>query len=160
MQERAARPVLALGDWVHFDGGEHQVVALAGVSVRLRSAAGAESVMLSSHLQASPGFAVVDGEPLPELEPAGLLDGLPAEVLAPAREWERHIVEVITGLPPGAEPGAVMRPQYDPATRSLGERYQAKADELGVGYRTVEAKRARSHRPTRADALMIRLTSR
>src|SRR5258708_13639576 len=100
MQERAARPVLALGDWVHFDGGEHQVVALAGVSVRLRSAAGAESVMLSSHLQASPSFAVVDGEPLPELEPAGLLDRFPAECLAPPRAWDRPIVHDTTVLPP------------------------------------------------------------
>ena len=40
--------VLRPGDWVHFDGGEHQVVAVVGTSVRLRSAAGTESVVLSS----------------------------------------------------------------------------------------------------------------
>jgi putative transposase len=78
--------VLRPGDWVHFDGGEHQVVALAGVAVRLRSAGGAESVVLASHLMAAPGFAVVDGEPFPELEPFGLLDSLPAEVLAAAKD--------------------------------------------------------------------------
>lgn len=34
--------VLRPGDWLTFDGGEHQVVALAGTAVRLRSAAGAD----------------------------------------------------------------------------------------------------------------------
>jgi hypothetical protein len=34
--------VLRPGDWVHHDGGEHQVVGLAGTSVRLRSQGGAE----------------------------------------------------------------------------------------------------------------------
>jgi putative transposase len=99
--------------------------------------------VLLPHLLGSAGFAVVDGEPLPELEPLGLLDGLPTEVLAEAKEWERHIMEVVTGLPPGAKPGSPSRPEYDPMTSSLGQRYQAKADELGVSYRTVEARRAR-----------------
>jgi hypothetical protein len=39
--------VLRPGDWVRYDGGEHQVLPLAGTSVRLRSAAGAESVVLA-----------------------------------------------------------------------------------------------------------------
>ncbi|MGW1564660.1 hypothetical protein ACWCQ1_50885 [Streptomyces sp. NPDC002144] len=40
--------VLRPGDWLTFDGGEHQVVALTGTAVRLRSAAGAESVVLAT----------------------------------------------------------------------------------------------------------------
>jgi putative transposase len=141
-------PVLRPSDWVHFDGGEHQVVALTGVSVRLRSAGGAESVVLASHLMAAPGFAVVDGEPLPELEPFGLLDSLPAEVLAAAKDWERHIIEITTGLPPDPPPGAVARPEYDPATRTLTQREQAKVTELAeseqfVGIRTLQRFRAR-----------------
>jgi hypothetical protein len=53
------------------------------------------------------------------VEPFGLLDGLPEEVLAEARIWERHLVEVETGLPPGAEAGTVPRPGYDPATTTV-----------------------------------------
>ncbi|PZH09167.1 integrase [Streptomyces sp. NTH33] len=119
------------------------MVALAGISVRLRSAAGTESVVLASYLMAAPDFAVTGTEPLPVLEPFGLLATLPEAVREAAREWERHVVEVETGLPPGAEPGTPARPEYDPASRSLVERAQAKADELGVSLRTVQGKRSR-----------------
>ena len=59
--------VLRPGDWVHYDGSEHQVLALAGTSVRLRTVDGAESVVLAGYLTASPGFAL-DSEPAPSVE--------------------------------------------------------------------------------------------
>jgi transposase InsO family protein len=127
---------------VLFDGGEHQVVALAGTSVRLRSAGGAEQVVLGVHLMASPGFEVTGGAELPDVEPFGLLDALPEAVLAAAREWERHVAETETGLPPDALPGAVPRPGFDPAATTLAQRDAAKAAELGVGVRTVQQRRA------------------
>ncbi|MFE6662874.1 hypothetical protein ACFVFH_04815 [Streptomyces sp. NPDC057697] len=126
-----------------FDGGEHQVVALAGTAVRLRSAVGADSVVLASYLMAAPDFAVAGVEPLPETEPFGLLETLPEPARAAAVKWQRHVVEVETGLPPGAEPGTPARPGYDPVSRTVVERAQAKADELGVSLRTVMAKRSR-----------------
>lgn len=135
--------VLRPGDWVHFDGGEHQVVALAGTSVRLRSADGPEQVVLGVHLMASPGFAVVDGEPTPTVEPFGLLDSLPTAVLDAAREWQQHVVEVETGLQPDAEPEATPRAGYDPSVTTLAQRERAKATELGVSVRTVQLRRAR-----------------
>ncbi|MBD0844351.1 AAA family ATPase [Streptomyces sp. TRM68416] len=73
----------------------------------------------------------------------------PGEVLERARWWERHIVEVITGLPPGADDRATPRPEFDPAVRSLGEREAAKAAELaaegvsGASARTVRRRRQR-----------------
>jgi transposase InsO family protein len=134
--------VLRPGDQVLFDGGEHQVVALAGTSVRLRSPDGAEQVVLGTHLMASPGFEVTSGAALPAVEPFGLLDSLPAAVLTAAREWERHVVETETGLPPGALPGTVPRPGFDPAVTTLAQRDAAKAAELGVGVRTVQQRRA------------------
>jgi hypothetical protein len=60
--------VLRPGDWVHYDGSEHQVLALAGTSVRRRTVDGAKSVVLAGHLTASPGFAAVDSEPAPSVE--------------------------------------------------------------------------------------------
>ncbi|HEX9498223.1 MAG TPA: integrase, partial [Mycobacterium sp.] len=135
--------VLRPGDWVLYDGGEHQVLALAGTSVRLRTVDGADSVVLAGHLMASPGFAVVDSEPAPSVEPFALLDSLPGAVLDTAREWERHVVEIETGLPPGAEPGVAAKPEYDPTSTTVVDRDRAKAAELGVGVRTVQTRRAR-----------------
>lgn len=80
--------VLRPGDWVHCDGSEHQVLALAGTSVRLRTVDGADSVVLAGHLMASPGFAVVDSEPAPSVEPFALLDSLPG-----AREPSGTVVQ-------------------------------------------------------------------
>jgi hypothetical protein len=71
------------------------------------------------------------------------LDSLPEEVLAEARESERHVVEVETGLPPDAGPGCTPRPGYDPTRCSLAQRKQAKAAELGVSLRTVQYRRVR-----------------
>ncbi|MEV0275212.1 Mu transposase C-terminal domain-containing protein [Streptomyces sp. NPDC050610] len=135
--------MLRPGDWITYDGGNHQVVGLAGASVRLRSQGGVESVVLASYLMASPDFAVTGSDPLPALEPSGLLAALPEAVRSAAHEWERHMVEVETGLPLGASPGIRPRPEYDPALRSLMERIAAKADELGVSLRTMQARRSR-----------------
>lgn len=135
--------VLRPGDWVSFAGGEHQVVAVAGTSVRLRSGDGLEQVVLGTHLMAAPGFAVIDGALLPAIEPFGLLDGLPPAVVEEARDWERHLVEVETGLSPNPPDGAEPHRGFDPAVTTLAERARAKAAELGVSLRTVQNRRAR-----------------
>ncbi|WP_416520553.1 Mu transposase C-terminal domain-containing protein [Streptomyces achromogenes] len=73
----------------------------------------------------------------------------PDDALARARWWQVHVVEVLTGLPPQARPGARPRPAFDPGRRCLAEREAAKARELagmgvgGVSARTVRRKRQR-----------------
>ncbi|MDQ1738251.1 MAG: putative transposase [Pseudonocardiales bacterium] len=99
--------------------------------------------MLASYLMGSPGFAVSGAGSVPTVEPFGLLAALPEDVVAAARRWRDHIVEVETGLPPDAAAGAAPRPEYDAARTTLVQREQAKAAELGVGFRTVERHRAR-----------------
>ena len=131
------------GEWVQFDDGEHQVLALAGTSVRLRSSMGVDQVVLASHLFASPGFAVTGADEPVQIEPFGLLDGLSEDVIAAAREWERHVVEIETGVPHGAEPGSAPRDGFDPQATTVGQRDAAKAAELGVSVRTVQGRRAR-----------------
>lgn len=135
--------VLAPGDRVEFDGSEHLVLGLAGTSVRLRSSAGVEQVLLATHLLSSPSFTLLDHDLPVGVEPFGLLDSLPEELLDAAREWQRHVVEVETGLVPDAGPGAVSREGFDPAVTTVNQRDAAKAAELGVGVRTVQTKRAR-----------------
>lgn len=124
MSARAV-PVLAPGDEVRLGGQLHRVVALDGSSVRLVDVSGAASVMLASALLSDPSFALVTGGHRP-LAAAGLAEALPAEVRERAQWWERHVLEVLTGLPPGAPAGSVPNPDYDPARRSLRQRELAK----------------------------------
>ena len=141
--------VLRAGDRIRFAGVVQTVVALSGAAVRLVDEAGVASVVVLSHLLSAEGFALlehgVDRVPLP---PVGRLEGLPVEVVERARWWERHIVEVLTGLPSQPESGAAPKPAYDPATRSLRQRELAKVAELTqqghpVGLSTVKRLRRR-----------------
>jgi len=138
-----ARPVLRVGDRVVFDGDEHQVVGLSGTSVRLRADSGVQQVVLAGHLMAAADFTVLDAPMLSSVMPHGLLEALPAEAVSAAERWREHVVEVETGLSPDPPPGARPREGYDPAMTSLAERQRAKAAELAVSVRTIEAKRAR-----------------
>src|SRR2546429_4598887 len=73
------------------------------------------------------------------LPPSTPREGLPEAVAAEALWWERHIVEVLRGVPPQAPPGTRPRPEYDPAAVSLTRREQAKAAELTAAGRPVTA---------------------
>ena len=83
------------------------------------------------------------GVPLPTASP---LDGLTEAAVAEALWWERHIVEVLRGLPPDAPPGAVPRPEYDPGLVSLTRRERAKAAELTAAGRPVTASAVKQRR--------------
>jgi putative transposase len=122
-------PVLAAGEQVRFRGQVCSVTGLAG-GTALLSGAGVDVAVPLAELFADPGFAVMTaGRPAP-LPPEGLLDGLPAAVTERARWLEAHLAEVVSGLPADAGPGAVSRPEYDPAVTSLRQREIAKAAEL------------------------------
>lgn len=138
-----------MGDRVVFDGAVHRVVALAGTSVRLVDQVGGEQVVLLPYLVGAADFELVDHDPAPARVRVrdGLLDDLPAEAAEAARRWERHVLEVETGLAPDAPPGSAVCPQYDPA-RALAERARAKAAELTalgepISVRTVQRMRRR-----------------
>jgi len=134
-------PVLRVGEWVRFDGDEHQVVALAGTSVRLRSRDGVAKVVLLAFLLAAADFELLDEQQaVPAVEPLGLLETLPHEVLERARRWERHLVEVVTGRAPEAPEGAGPRPGYDPAASTLKDRDAAKAVELSAAGQPTSAR--------------------
>lgn len=140
----AERPgVLRIGDRVLFAGAEHSVVALSGGLVRLMADSGEVTAVAMAYLAGAPDFAVVGSGPRARVSPAGLLESLPAKVAGAAREWQRHLAEVETGLLPDAAAGAGPRPEYDPVARSLAEREKAKAAELGTSLRTVQRMRRR-----------------
>jgi len=142
------RGVVRVGDRVRFDGREQMVVGLAGTMVRLQDGHGGTALVLFSHLVAAEDFELLGARPSSvPLPPFGMLDTVPGPVLARAKMWERHLLEVETGLPPDSAEGASPRPEYDPRWRTLSERTAAKAAELtaagtAVSERTIQRLRA------------------
>jgi putative transposase len=134
-----SRPrVLRTGDDILLDGELHTVEAVSGATVRLANVVGAVSAIPVAELLASPGFALASSAgasaPLP---PSGLLDGIPEAEAERARWWERHIMEILTGLPPGYDPGTAPKSGYDPDRVSLRQRELAKVAELqAAGHKT------------------------
>jgi putative transposase len=127
-----SRPrLLQVGDDIRFGGELHSVDAVSSAVVRLVNVVGAVSVVPLAAVLSDPGFALAssarEAAPLP---PSGLLDGVPEPVAEQARWWERHIVEILTGLPPEHEPTATPKSKYDPARVSLRQRELAKVAEL------------------------------
>lgn len=139
---------LGLGDRVRLNARIWTVVSLPGGLVHVTNALG-QSASLSVHqLAQTQGFEIVQRGPrscAPVAGPHKTADQADAQ----ARWWEWHLAEVITGLPPDAEPWIQPRPLFDPKVHDLTAREEAKAAELaagglaGVSARTVRRKRQR-----------------
>lgn len=129
------RQVLHVGDLVLYEEQEYRVAALTGTHVRLSGAADTAIAVLLTYLIGSEGFRLLNATPAPTTVTPNL-DDLGADEADLALQWEQHIVEVETGLRPGASPEDPPRPDYDPATTTLTERCAAKARELtALGWR-------------------------
>ncbi|MFI6022335.1 AAA family ATPase [Streptomyces sp. NPDC051287] len=146
LMRRPAAARLGLGDRVRFADHAWSVVGLDGEGAELVNALGQGRVCPVHHLVGESGFEVL--EQGPRSRPAAMPpSGVPPAVHAQALWWERHLVEVIGGRPPDADPALPPRPAYDPGSRTLAEREAAKAEELtaagfaGVSARTVRRKR-------------------
>ncbi|MFC1421282.1 integrase [Streptacidiphilus cavernicola] len=163
----APRGVLVRGDRLRWRGARYTVAGLDGMTVHLTGdplGGGELASVLLPVLAAAADFAVLDGADRPvaqaELPDFALLEGIPARAAQDARRWELAVVEVDTGLPPGAPPGARPRPAFDPAATTLIERYQAKAAEMTavlgvpVSWQTVQAKRLKYRKCPSAVALV------
>ena len=143
-------PVLRPGDMLRLGGATHTVAGLGSATVRLADVTGAVIEVPTAGLLADPSLELVTASWVP-MAPQPALERLPAEAVETARWWERHLIEVITGVPPGSPPGTGPRPEYDPARRSLRQRELAKHGELTraghrVGLSTLKRLRARYER--------------
>ncbi len=137
---------LRIGDRVRFSGAVRTVIGLSGTLVRLAGTDGALTEVMLAELVSSADFELIGvppRTPLPQVTP---LDGLPEAAVAEALWWERHIVEVLRGIPPDAPAGTVPEPPYDPRSRSLTRREQAKAAELTAAGRPVTASAIKQRR--------------
>jgi len=137
---------LRIGDRVRFSGSLRTVIGLSGTVVRLADPGGAVTEVRLAELVAAGDFERVGVPPPGPLPPASPLDGLPEAAVAEALWWERHIVEVLRGIPPDAPPGTAPRPEYDPRLVSLTRREQAKAAELRAAGRPVTASAVKQRR--------------
>jgi hypothetical protein len=131
---------------VRFSGAAWTVIGLAGPLVRLAGPGGTPAEVTLAELTADPDFERADVRDYGPLPPVSALGGLPEAAAAEALWWERHVVEVLRGLPPDAPPGAVPRPEYDPELVSLTRREQAKAVELTAAGRPVTASAVKQRR--------------
>lgn len=121
--------VVRVGDEICLAGGVFTVVTLSAGSARLVDAVGEQRVMPLSKLLADPALELVSGL-RPPLCSEEMLAGIPEAAVEKALWWERHIIEVLTGRPPGSPPGTRPRPQFDTAKRSLRQRELSKLEEL------------------------------
>jgi hypothetical protein len=139
-------PRLGVGDRVRFEDRAWVVSGFGRGGVEIADPLGDLAWLTVPRLVSSKTFDVLERGPR-----SCSVRTLPTtgEALERARWWERHIVEVITGLPPGADDHARPRPEFNPAVHSLVEREAAKAAELakedvsGASARTVRRRRQR-----------------
>ena len=96
---------LRVGCEVGLRGSSYTITALAGGAVALAGVAGEVVAMPVAELLTDSSFAVLAPRTPAPLPARGVLDGLPAEVARRAQWWERHVTEVLTGVPAGSPAG-------------------------------------------------------
>src|SRR3954454_24640786 len=129
---------LALGDWIHFDDEDHQVVGFSGPAIRLRSAAGQPQLILAGELLGAGDFQRLAEPPAVadkwhHIDRGALLDCVPEDERHRLHALEAHLLEVMYGYPEGqGEAERQPREGYDPDSTELTGRLVRKAAELGV----------------------------
>jgi putative transposase len=151
-----SRPVrLAVGDGVGLRGSSYTITALAGGTVALAGVTGEVLAIPVAELLTDASFTVVTARTRAPLPARGVLEGLPAQVAARAQWWERHVSEVLTGVPAGSAPGTAAPAEYDPLRVSLRQRELSKVAELRAAGEPVSlATLGRMRRRYRSDGLL------
>ncbi|MFB7668355.1 Mu transposase C-terminal domain-containing protein [Kitasatospora sp. NPDC056138] len=122
-------PVLAVGQRIRFDGQVRGVLEVTAQVATLEDEETPHRVVALIDLFEAADFEILfqpERRPIPAV---GLMDGFPPDVAKQALWWEGHILEVLHGLPPDAEPGTEPRPGYGPGS-SVTSRERVKAAEL------------------------------
>ncbi|MCX4581145.1 Mu transposase C-terminal domain-containing protein [Streptomyces sp. NBC_01571] len=122
-------PTLVVGERVRFDGQVRGVLEVTAQAVVLEDAGDPHRVVALIELFEAEDFEVLFRPERMPLPASSVLEALPAAAVTQALWWESHILEVVHGLPPDAEPGTEPREEYGPGT-SLTGREKAKASEL------------------------------
>lgn len=145
---------IAVGERVCFGGEARGVLAVSSHAVTLTCTDGSSQVVPLAELLAEPDFVVITSPMRMPLPAGSLLEAFPEEVVKKALWWENHILEVLHGLPPGAGPEAVPRPEYG-LDRSITSRQRAKAAELmALGFRVAASTVAHRRRRYQTDGVL------
>ncbi|WP_260634098.1 hypothetical protein [Streptomyces angustmyceticus] len=135
------------GSRLRWHGAEYIVAALQGgttVHLTCQEEQGQDACVLVSAVVQADDFALLTnagealpGEVVPDVSALELLEPVEQQQV---RDWERHLIEIRDGLPPGSEPGTTPRPGYDTDTSTLKQRYAAKSAELkALGWKNSSA---------------------
>ena len=146
---RREAAALRIGARVWWEGARWEVVEWAGPVVTLMSLDAPELPrgVLYRWLVGAADFAVLDEadepRPLVKVSRPGALEGLSPKQRKEAQRWHERMVEVDTGIAPGA---FVARPGFDPEATTLGQRCAAMSARLAdvgiqVSAYTLAAKR-------------------
>jgi hypothetical protein len=122
-------PTLVVGERVRLDGQVRGVLEVTAQAAVLEDAGDPHRVVALIELFEAVDFEVLFRPERMPLPASSVLEALPAAAVKQALWWESHILEVVHGLPPDAEPGTEPREEYGPGT-SLTAREKAKASEL------------------------------
>jgi putative transposase len=124
-------PTLAVGHRIRFEGQARGVLEVTAQAVVLEEAESPHRVVALIDLFEAADFEVLfEPERMP-LPAVGLLEAFPPEMVKQALWWEGHILEVLHGIAPDAEPGSEPRPGYGPGS-SVTSRQRVKAAELAA----------------------------
>lgn len=119
-----------LFDLIEFEGTPWQVVAQEGRSLTLKNLTTRRIRRIGvADLLGDESFLPDSPDRLPALDDVAALEKVDAQARKRALFLHRHVVEVMTGAPPGEEDSGPARPEYDP-DRPLHERLRAKVSEL------------------------------
>ncbi|MEU3228455.1 Mu transposase C-terminal domain-containing protein [Streptomyces sp. NPDC006976] len=132
-------PTLSVGHKIRFEGQVRGVLEVTAQAAVVEDAEAPYRVVALLDLFEAADFEVLfqpERMPLPKV---GLLEAFPPEAVKQALWWEGHILEVIHGIAPDAEPGMQPRPGYGPGS-SMTSRERVKAAELAVAGHDVAAK--------------------
>lgn len=136
-----------LFDFVLYDAQAWQIVAVDGPSAALKSqASGRIRHVALTELLSDDSFESESSDRMPVLDDLRVLEGLPRDVAEDARWLQRHIVEIIRGVPPIDDSAAEHPP--NPAYGSDVPRYrriEAKVNELATTTRPLKERQLRQY---------------
>ncbi|MET8631037.1 Mu transposase C-terminal domain-containing protein [Kitasatospora sp. NPDC004669] len=147
-------PALAVGERVRFKGQVRAVFAVTPQVAVLEDAEQPHLVVALIDLFEAVDFEVLYRPERMPLPASVLLETFPEGAVKRALWWEGHILEVLHGLAPNAEPGSAPRPGYD-LKQSVTARQRVKAAELtAAGHPVTASTVARLRRRYQEDGVL------